>query len=156
MQIIEKRLDELTPYAKNPRKNDAAVKPVMESIKKFGFKVPIVVDKDGVIVTGHTRYKAAKNLQMETVPCVIADDLSPKEIKAFRLADNKVAEMAGWDFVVLGEELLDLDGFGMSDFGFSNDEDFDVDAFFEDSPTEKKEKEPKQIQCPHCGMWFTE
>lgn len=122
MQIIEKRLDELTPYAKNPRKNDAAVKPVMESIKKFGFKVPIVVDKDGVIVTGHTRYKAAKKLSMETVPCVVADDLTPKEIKAFRLADNKVAEVAEWDFGLLSSELDDLFDFDMEAFGFEEAE----------------------------------
>lgn len=94
MDIVNKRLDMIKPYGKNPRKNDEAVKYVAESIKQFGFKVPIIIDCDGVIVAGHTRYKAAKKLKMETVPCIVADDLTDEQIKAFRLADNKVAEKA--------------------------------------------------------------
>ena len=88
MEIIEKRLNELTPYKNNPRKNDQAVDAVAASIKAFGFKVPIVIDRDGVIVCGHTRAKAAKKLKLESVPCVVADDLTEEEIKAFRIADN--------------------------------------------------------------------
>jgi ParB/RepB/Spo0J family partition protein len=89
-QIREFGLAELKPYEKNPRRNDASVEYVANSIKEFGFKVPIVIDRDGVIVAGHTRYKAAKKLGMEKVPCIVADDLSEAQIKAFRLADNKV------------------------------------------------------------------
>ena len=117
MEIIEKRLAELTPYKNNPRKNDQAVDAVAASIKAFGFKVPIVIDRDGVIVCGHTRATAAKKLKLESVPCVVADDLTEEEIKAFRLADNKVGELAEWDLPALDLELADLD-FDMGEFGF--------------------------------------
>ncbi len=120
MNIIEKHLNEIKPYEKNPRKNDEAVKYVAKSIKEFGFKVPVVIDKDGVIIAGHTRYKAAKKLQLDTVPCIIADDLTEEQIKAFRLADNKVAEKAEWDIDLLSEELNDILELDMSDFGFED------------------------------------
>ena len=120
MNIIERRVDELRPYEKNPRKNDEAVKYVAESIKQFGFKVPIVIDRDGVIVAGHTRWKAAKKLKMSTVPCIVADDLTDEQIKAFRLADNKVSEKAEWDFDLLAEEMEDLVDFDMTVFGFDD------------------------------------
>lgn len=120
MNIIERRVDELRPYEKNPRKNDEAVKYVAESIKQFGFKVPIVIDRDGVIVAGHTRWKAAKKLKMSTVPCIVADDLTDEQIKAFRLADNKVSEKAEWDFDLLAEEIGDLVDFDMTVFGFDD------------------------------------
>lgn len=123
MQIVEMKIDEVIPYEKNPRKNEAAVKYVANSIKEFGFKVPIVIDENNVIVAGHTRLKAAKKLKLETVPCVIADDLTEEQIKAFRLADNKVSEKAEWDFDLLGEELDDLlEDFNMEDFGFEFDD----------------------------------
>ena len=118
MNIIEMKIGDIIPYEKNPRKNDEAVKYVAESIKQFGFKVPIVIDKNNVIVAGHTRYKASKKLGLKEVPCIVADDLTEEQIKAYRLADNKVAELAEWDFDLLGEELdgiLDID---MGDFGF--------------------------------------
>jgi site-specific DNA-methyltransferase (adenine-specific) len=121
MEIIEKRLSELKPYEKNPRRNDEAVKYVAESIKQFGFKVPIVIDRKNIIVAGHTRYKAAKNLNLEAVPCIVADDLTDEQIKAFRLADNKVAEKAEWDFDLLSGELDDLLDFDMTAFGFEDD-----------------------------------
>ena len=108
MKIVYKKTGELVPYENNPRINDEAVPAVMESIRSFGFKVPVVIDRDGVIVTGHTRVKAAQRLGMESVPCVVADDLSPEKIKAFRLADNKVSELAGWDFDKLDAELAAL------------------------------------------------
>lgn len=118
MNIVELKLGEVRPYEKNPRKNDEAVKYVAESIRQFGFKVPIVIDHNGVIVAGHTRYKAAKKLKMETVPCIVADDLTEEQIKAFRLADNKVAEKAEWDFDLLADEMDDLFDFDMTLFGF--------------------------------------
>ena len=92
MDIVNKLLVELVPYDNNPRNNKNAVEYVAESIKEFGFKVPLVIDKDNVIVCGHTRYLAAKKLGMEAVPCIIADDLTEEQINAYRLADNKVHE----------------------------------------------------------------
>ena len=120
MDVKNFRLDELRPYEKNPRRNDRAVDAVAKSIETFGFKVPIVIDADNVIVCGHTRYKAAQKLKLKTVPCVVADDLSDEQVKAFRLADNKTAELATWDNAFLIEELEDLTAFDidMSDFGF--------------------------------------
>ena len=120
MNIIEKPISEVIPYEKNPRINDNAVPAVMKSIEEFGFKVPIVIDKNGTIVTGHTRLKAAKKLGMKTVPCIVADDLTPEQIKAFRLADNKVAEAAEWDMELLNEELDGIVDIDMSDFNFSD------------------------------------
>lgn len=121
MKIIDKKLAELTPYANNPRLNDGAVDAVAASIKAFGFKVPLVVTADGVIVAGHTRLKAAQKLGLKTVPCIVADDLTPEQIKAFRLADNKVGELAQWDFEKLDLELEELD-FDMTPFGFDNEQ----------------------------------
>ena len=121
MDIKMMRLGDLRPYEKNPRKNDEAVKYVQESITQFGFKVPIVIDRDFVIVAGHTRYKAAKKLDLKEVPCIVADDLTDEQIKAFRLADNKVAEKADWDFNILSAELDELFDFDMTAFGFEDD-----------------------------------
>ncbi len=156
MNIVLKDISEIKPYEKNPRRNDDAVKYVAKSIKQFGFKVPIVIDKDNTIVAGHTRYKAAKKLELKEVPCIVADDLTDEQIKAYRLADNKTGELSAWDYQVLDEELNDLleIGFEMQDFGFilSETADVDIDDFFVDA--EQKSKEPKKIQCPHCGEWF--
>ncbi|HEN4353765.1 TPA: ParB N-terminal domain-containing protein [Streptococcus agalactiae] len=133
MEFVNKKLSEIKPYKKNPRDNEEAVGPVAESIKEFGFKVPIVVDKNGEIVNGHTRYKAAKKLGLETVPVIVADDLSDEQIKAFRLADNKVGEIATWNLELLNEELNDILDLDMSVFGFEleiddeNQENLDAD-----------------------------
>lgn len=102
MQIVYKTIDELKPYKRNPRNNDGAVDAVAASIKEFGFKIPIVIDSNNEIVAGHTRLKAA---------------LTPEQIKAFRLADNKTAELADWDFELLQLELSDIQ-LDMTDFGF--------------------------------------
>ena len=120
MIVIQKKLKELIPYKNNPRYNDPAVKAVLNSIKQFGFLVPMVITKDNEIVCGHTRYKAAQKLKLETVPAVVADELTEEQIKAFRLADNKVSELAEWDEGLLAQELksiIDID-INMSDFGF--------------------------------------
>ena len=118
IKIVEKKIEELTPYAKNPRKNDKAVDKVAASIREFGFKVPIVIDKAGVVAAGHTRLKAALKLGMDTIPCIIADDLTEEQIKAFRLADNKTGEFADWDFELLTDELQDINDIDFSEFGF--------------------------------------
>ncbi len=119
LEVVYKKLEDLKPYAKNPRLNDEAVQYVANSIKKFGFKVPIIIDKKGEIIAGHTRYKASIELGLQQVPCIIADDLTEEQIKAFRIADNKVADKAEWNDDLLGEEIKDLmDDFDMTDFGF--------------------------------------
>lgn len=120
MEIKDLKITDLKPYEKNPRMNDNAVPYVANSIKEFGFKVPIIIDKKNVIVAGHTRYKAAQQLGLETVPCIIADDLTPKQIKAFRLADNKTAEKAEWDTEFLSDELKELLDVDMGAFGFED------------------------------------
>lgn len=109
MNIEELKINDLIPYENNPRKNNDAVDKVAESIKAFGFKVPVVIDKNNIIVCGHTRVLAAKKLKMKTVPCIKADDLSDEQIKAFRLADNKSAELATWDEEKLQAEIAKLD-----------------------------------------------
>ncbi len=118
LKLVMRRLQDLHPYEKNPRKNDASVDFVANSIKKFGFKVPIIIDKNGVIVCGHTRYKAAEKIQLTEVPCICADDLTDKQIEAFRLADNKVGESSEWDEDLLADALASLSDFDMTDFGF--------------------------------------
>lgn len=160
MIIIEKKLEELSEYGNNPRNNDNAVDAVAASIKEFGFKVPIVIDTNGVIIAGHTRAKAAAKLGLQTVPCIVADDLTEEQIKAFRLADNKTGELAGWDFEKLEAELAELSAMDMSAFGFVMSDDVNIDDFFEDAEEsdgdeeEAEEEEPKRVQCPHCGEWF--
>lgn len=149
MQIEELELSDIKPYEKNPRKNDEAVKYVAESIKQFGFKVPIVIDKNNVIVCGHTRYSAAKKLKLKRVPCIMADDLTDEQIKAYRLADNKTGEFAEWDLDLLNLELEDLNftDIDMSDFGFDLDledeeepKEVEEDDFEEELPEEPKAK----------------
>ena len=138
MDIIEKNLNEIEPYEKNPRKNDHAVEYVANSIKEFGFKVPIVIDKNGIIVAGHTRYKASKKLGLKKIPCIIADDLTDEQIKAYRLADNKVSEKSEWDFDLLGEELDEIFDIDMVDFGFefSEDEEEETEVIEDEVPEE--------------------
>ena len=131
MQVIEKELSWLKPYANNPRDNESAVEPVANSIKEFGFKVPIVATSDGEIINGHTRFKASKLLGLEKVPVIIADDLTDEQIKAFRLADNKTGEIADWNESLLIKELEELDDldYDMGQFGFELDlDDADEDG----------------------------
>lgn len=148
MQIVYKKINELKPYVNNPRFNDDAVEYVANSIKEFGFKVPIVIDKNNEIVAGHTRYKASLELGLEEVPCIVADDLSEEQIKAFRLADNKVSEKAEWDFELLEEELENLN-LDMSEFGFEN---IEIDWNNVEELTDDNYEEPqhKMLECPKC------
>lgn len=144
MNILQIPIEEVTPYTNNPRRNDTAVNSVAESIKEFGFKVPIIIDKNNVIVAGHTRVKAAKKLGLESVPCIMADDLSEEQVNAFRLADNKVAEAAEWDFDKLEEELNNI-SIDMSVFGFESlieelEPEVVEDDYSESLPAEPKAK----------------
>lgn len=119
MNIVDKRIDEIRPYENNPRFNDEAVEYVAESIKAYGWKQPIVVDKDNVIIAGHTRWKAAKKLGMKTVPVLIADDLDEDQVRAYRLADNKVSDFSAWDNKLLLEELSEIPEDLFTGFDFS-------------------------------------
>ena len=118
MKIYERRLEEIQPYEKNPRKNEPAIEKVAESLKEFGWQQPIVVDAQGVIIAGHTRWSAARRLGLETAPVVVADGLSEEQVKAYRLADNRTAQFSEWDIDLLGGELLSIDDIDMSLFGF--------------------------------------
>ena len=118
-KLIYKHIDELVPYENNPRDNEKAVDAVANSIKEFGFKVPVIIDENNIIVAGHTRVKASKKLGVTEIPCIVADDLTEEQIRAFRLADNKVAELSEWDFKKLEEELADIT-MNMEDFGFES------------------------------------
>lgn len=153
MQIYDKRLDEIKPYENNPRHNDNAVDAVANSIREFGFKVPLVVDSEGVIVAGHTRYKAAQKLGLQTVPCLVADDLTDEQVKAFRLADNKVGEIATWDLDALKVELDNIGEIDLSGMGFDltlHDEytEPDIEDFSNSTTSGKVET----CHCPKCGF----
>ncbi len=108
MKIELWKLSRVKPYPNNPRVNDDAVDAVVASIREFGFRQPIVVDSDGVIIVGHTRWKAAQKLGLEKVPVHVAKELSPEQIKAYRIADNKTNELAEWNYELLPIELADL------------------------------------------------
>lgn len=150
MEIVMKEINELLAYDNNPRKNDDAVEAVANSIKEFGFKVPIVITKDNVIIAGHTRLKASEKLGLTLVPCIIADDLSEEQIKAFRLADNKTAEISSWDRKKLKEELesINWDEIDMTLFGFDDifasmpqdveDDNFDEGQYLSNEPYSKQ------------------
>ena len=138
MNIIWLELGEITPYPNNPRKNDASVDRVAASIREFGFKQPIVTDKDKVIVAGHTRYEAAKKLGWEKVPVIIADDLTEEQAKAYRLADNKAGEASEWVFDLLDIELDGIFDIDMEQFGF--------DLTIEEEPEEIQEDDVPE--CP--------
>lgn len=141
-QIKSVPVSNIKPYAKNPRKNDAAVSAVAKSIEAFGFKQPIVVDKNGVILVGHTRYKAAKMLHLDRVPVIVADDLSAQKAKAYRLADNKTAEFSEWDMPLLNIELSGINEIYMADFGFEETEKALADVLSK-GKEEKSKSEPE-------------
>lgn len=173
MDIVMRNVNDLKPYENNPRDNSEAVDFVATSIKNFGFKVPIIIDKNDVIVCGHTRLLAAKKLKIKKVPTILADDLTDEQIKAFRIADNKVAEQAIWDYDKLRIEMeglnFDLHEFGFSDFELNMMEDvcpqeksyketFDAidKTVYDETKTilETKPKKIKRVQCPCCGEFF--
>lgn len=141
MQIVNKSIDELREYENNPRNNDGAVDYVADSIKEFGFKVPILVDKNNVIVAGHTRYKASKKLGITEVPCIVADDLSDEQVKAFRLVDNKSNEFATWNKELLNLELESFMNFDIELFDFNIEK--DLKDVIDDEYEVELPKEPK-------------
>lgn len=144
-------IDSIKPYENNPRHNEEAIPYVMNSIKEFGFKNPIIIDKNNVIIAGHTRLESAKRLGMKEVPIIHADDLTEEQVKAFRLADNKVSEKAEWNFELLDEELEDLD-LDMSEFGFDIDLGITENNNYEESKL--KDNNTQLHTCPECGCEF--
>lgn len=162
MNVISVPIAEIKAYENNPRRiPEEAVNALAASIKEFGFKVPVILDSDNVIIAGHTRLEAAKQLELSEVPCIIADDLTPEQVKAFRLVDNKTGELTGWDFEKLDLELEELESFDvdMSEFGFDvSTEEVDTGAFFTEAESaQKSEKGGKShtITCPECGAEIT-
>jgi len=158
VKIEQWDIDRVRPYEKNPRRNDKAVQAVAESIREFGFRQPIVVDGDGVIVVGHTRYKAALKLGLKSVPVHVAADLTPQHARAYRLADNRTAENAEWDVDLLPIELGELrdEGFDLKLAGFSDKElaeylrEFDTDLDDGDADADAADT----VRCPKCGHEF--
>ena len=158
IKIQYRKVSELIPYAKNPRKNKEAVAYVANSIKEFGFKNPIIIDKNDEIIAGHTRLLAAKQLKMEEVPCILADDLTEEQVKAFRLADNKTAEFAEWDDELLGKELEDIFNIDMEAFGFFSEEAEDGNAIGGDKYTFKVNIPQYEItgDCPEINELYND
>ena len=159
MKIEYWDIEKVKPYDKNPRRNDKAVEAVAKSIREFGFRQPIVVDAGGVIVVGHTRYKAALKLGLKTVPVHVAADLTPAQARAYRLADNRTAENAAWDLELLPLELGELrdEGFDLKLLGFTDKElaerlkEFDTDL---DDGQADADEAAETIHCPKCGHEF--
>lgn len=151
MKVVEKDIESIREYEHNPRKNEEAVDKVAASIREFGFKVPVVVDADGVIVAGHTRIKAARKLGIDKIPCIVADDLTEEQIKAFRLADNKVGEFSEWDFELLDDELQDINDIDMSEFGFDDSDVEEIEDSEEDDEFEDIEKLERHYGVPYQG-----
>lgn len=153
LKIEYKDINELIPYINNPRINDGAVDKVASSIKNFGFKNPIIIDKNNEIIAGHTRLKAARKLGLEEVPTIKVDDLTDNQIKAFRIADNKTSEFAEWDFGLLEIELEGLD----NEFtGFDIDAiDEDIEGLdLDDDPADQSDGDKQTCFCPKCGFEF--
>lgn len=143
-------VEKIKPYKNNPRVNDGAVDAVAASIREFGFKSPVIVDADMTIICGHTRLKAAKRLNLRQVPCIIADDLTPEQVRAYRLADNKSGELATWDLDLLDIELGSID-IDMQQFGF---DDLELDPLDLDDGAAPTKRNLNLIHCPKCGFEF--
>ena len=160
MKVVNKNLAELTPYAGNAKKHDSTqIANVAESIRQFGFVQPIVIDRNGVIVIGHCRALAAKKLGIKEVPCVCVDDLTPEQVNALRIVDNKSNE-SPWDFDILPDELADLDLSNFDfDFGFDDEEETVTSEPKEatgavEYGTEDFSDEEFECECPRCGFRF--
>lgn len=155
MKIEIWNIVDVKPYENNPRNNEDAVEDTSNSIRDFGWKQPIVVDKDGVIIVGHTRLKAAEKLKLKQVPVIVARDLTPEQVKAYRIADNKTGEISYWNNDLLQDEISNLDDFDMTNYGFTQQE---LDNLFEDPLADAgdlddyEEPEKPQLICPHCGF----
>lgn len=146
VEAVMMAIDDITPYENNPRRNEKAVDAVANSIKEFGFKNPIIVDKDKVIVSGHTRRLAALKLGLKEVPVIVGDELSDEQVKAFRLADNRVSELAVWDDDLLKKEMAKVIDMDLQDYGFDPEV---VDKIVREDVGVRTHK------CPRCGCEWT-
>lgn len=162
MKVRNFNIENVFPYENNPRVNNAAVDYVAKSIDEFGFKVPIIIDENNVIIAGHTRLLAAKKLGLLEVPCIVADDLTPEQVKAFRVADNKVSEFSHWDNEKLANELIELQNveFNIEEFGFEI-QNFEIDSVTVNGSNEEIDlsefdDDVYQCTCPACGFGFNE
>lgn len=169
MKIEYLKLEDIIPYQRNPRKNDAAVEVVRKSIEEFGFNVSILIDKDHVIIAGHTRYEAAKG-RFNVVPCIILEDLDEDKARQYRIVDNKTSELGIWDYEKLIDELdgiteLDMSMFEFGDLNRSEDEDEldEEDSRFTSNLDQSFEielddfgKEAFEYECPYCGFMWNE
>lgn len=163
MEVINLKITEVRPYENNPRHNEDAVGLVAESIKQFGFNVPILLDADKVIVAGHTRYEAAKELGLAEVPCIIMEDLSEEAARQFRIVDNKTGELSSWDYEKLLSELDNIKGIDMSMFDFGKFNEAAEPANLETNLTSGKELDVTEFddevfenECPYCGFRWNE
>lgn len=162
MKVENWKVDDVIPYIRNPRKNENAVLKVAASIKEYGWRQPIVVDKEGVVIAGHTRLLAAKHLKLKEVPVHVALDMNPVQAKAYRLADNRVAQEAEWDTELLALEIEEIGELGLSDLdalGFDEAELMKIrvpefEPASEDEQGQLDEIQPKWITCPHCQKEF--
>lgn len=158
MHLKTLNLRDIHPYERNPRINDKAVEPVMKSIQKDGYRARIIVDKDGVIIAGHTRYEAMKRLGWTEAEVWIADDMTPEQIADYRIRDNLTADFAEWDFSELEAEITEMGlDFDMSEFeGFEGkpDEVFGSDNEHLKEQTEPQAKAGNTCTCPNCGFTF--
>jgi len=161
VDIVDMPIGQIKPYKKNPRKNEKAVPEVVKSLREFGFRQPLVVDSNMVLIVGHTRLLAAKELGLTKVPVHIASTLTPAQVRAYRIADNRSHDRSEWDVTLLNEELGEL---------FEMDEKFDIEFmdFGDFGPGEEKEKEIKEgskeldeeefsefdHKCPKCGFEY--
>lgn len=153
------KLTAIKPYANNPRKNDDAVDKVAESIKTFGFLVPILIDGNSEIVAGHTRYKAAEQLGLDKVPCLVLEDLSEEDLKQYRIIDNKTSELSAWDYGELTAELesikeLNMAAFGLEQFFIEPEEDEAVQEIPETKELDLADFDDEAFdnECPYCGF----
>jgi len=150
MKIELKNIGSVRPYDRNPRINDAAVDAVVASLREFGFRQPIIVDAESIIIVGHVRYKAAVKMGLQNIPVHVATDLTAEQVRAYRLADNKTNEFSEWDFSLLEEELENID-FDMSVFAFNS---LDFESVSADEVPRLDVVDKKPIICPHCGGEF--
>lgn len=145
MKVEEIGITKIKPYWRNPRENTETVKALKKTIERHGFRQPILIDKNKVIISGHARYKAMREMGYKTVPCILVDDMDSEQARKFRITDNKIAELGRWDLDKLGEELKKLDDLSiMQDFGFN---DFELDELvgLEPEPAEEAKREKNSL-----------
>ena len=155
-------IEEVIPYENNPRKNEEAVKMAAKSIEDFGFNVPLLIDKDNVIIAGHTRYKAAKELGLKEVPCIVLD-LDENLAKQYRIVDNKTSDLSSWDYEKLTFEMDSIPGIDFSFFGLNNEEEDEEGGNVTGSLDEgieldldDYEDDQFEFECPYCGFKWNE